>query len=64
MSVVVSAKDAEKVLTACREHPLGRDGAIVGKVVESDSPLVELRTEIGGSRIIQRPYGEELPRIC
>ncbi len=63
-AVVVSAKDAEKVLTACREHPLGRDGAIVGKVVESDSPLVELRTEIGGSRIIQRPYGEELPRIC
>jgi hydrogenase maturation factor len=26
--------------------------------------LVELHTKIGGRRIVQMPYGRELPRIC
>ena len=30
----------------------------------ADWPLVELLTRAGGRRIVQRPYGEELPRIC
>jgi len=25
---------------------------------------VELETRIGGKRIVQMPYGRELPRIC
>ena len=29
-----------------------------------DVPLVEIRTRIGGRRIVQMPYGRELPRIC
>ena len=28
------------------------------------SPIVELVTSVGGRRIVQMPYGEELPRIC
>jgi hydrogenase maturation factor len=27
-------------------------------------PRVILRTAIGGERILEMPYGEELPRIC
>ena len=30
----------------------------------TDTGRVILRTEIGGSRIVEMPYGEELPRIC
>jgi hydrogenase maturation factor len=26
--------------------------------------LVVVRTVIGGSRVLERPYGELLPRIC
>ncbi|MFH1418402.1 MAG: hydrogenase expression/formation protein HypE [Planctomycetota bacterium] len=61
---VVADKDAERVLAACRRHPLGLHAAIIGTVVESSPPLVELHTAIGGARIVQRPLGEELPRIC
>lgn len=61
---VVAAADADRLLRACREHPLGRHAAIIGCVVESQPPLVELITRAGGRRVVQRPYGEELPRIC
>jgi hydrogenase maturation factor len=34
-------------------------------VVETrDAALVEIKTKIGGKRIVQMPYGRELPRIC
>jgi len=61
---VVSAADEEKVLDACRAHELGRQGAIIGRFHEAKPPLAELVTTVGGRRIVQRPYGEELPRIC
>jgi hydrogenase expression/formation protein HypE len=76
--MVVAAGDAERVLAACRAHPLGRHAAIIGRVVAREGEgagraregvarepaLVELLTRAGGRRIIQRPYGEDLPRIC
>jgi hydrogenase expression/formation protein HypE len=62
--VVVPAEDAERVLAACRGHPLGREAAVIGRCTEASPPLVELITRSGGRRIVQRPYGEELPRIC
>ncbi len=62
---VVSPQTADACLSACRDHPLGRDAALIGEVVASQGvPLVELRTKIGGKRIVQMPYGRELPRIC
>jgi hydrogenase expression/formation protein HypE len=62
---VVSPKSAERCLKICRNHPLGRDASIIGQVVETcDVPVVELVTKIGGRRIVQMPYGRELPRIC
>ena len=62
--VVVSENDADGVLRVCRQHPLGRNAAIIGTIVEITPPLVELHTPIGGARVVQRPHGEELPRIC
>jgi hydrogenase expression/formation protein HypE len=61
---VVPAGDAERLLTAMRKHPLGGRATVIGRFVESQPPLVELITRAGGRRIVQRPYGEELPRIC
>jgi len=61
---VIAAADAERALAACREHPLGRGAAIVGRMVEAQPPLVELITRGGGRRMVTRPYGEQLPRIC
>ena len=62
--VVTPETDAGRVLAACRRHPLGRHAAVVGAIVKSEPALVELVTHSGGRRLIQRPYGEELPRIC
>jgi len=61
---VTPAADAERLLRACRAHPLGRRAAVIGRFTGAAPPLVELATRSGGRRIVQRPYGEELPRIC
>ncbi len=61
---VVAGADADAVLRAMRQDPLGQEAVRIGQVAASQPPLVELLTAAGGRRIVQRPYGEELPRIC
>ncbi|MBN2183356.1 MAG: hydrogenase expression/formation protein HypE [Sedimentisphaerales bacterium] len=62
---VVSPESAEDCLKICRNHPLGKKASIIGQIIQTkDFPLVELITRIGGRRIVQMPYGRELPRIC
>jgi len=62
---IVSPESADNCLNICREHPLGKKAKIIGEVVETqDVPMVEITTRIGGKRIVQMPYGRELPRIC
>ncbi len=62
---VVSPESAEDCLNVCKTHPLGKKAKIIGEVVETrDVPAVEIETRIGGKRIVQMPYGRELPRIC
>jgi len=62
---VVSPDAARQCLEICRGHPLGREADIIGEIVQTrDVPLVEMTTKIGGRRIVQMPYGRELPRIC
>ena len=62
---VVSPESADDCLNVCTSHSLGADARIIGQVVQtSDIPTVELITKIGGRRIVQMPYGRELPRIC
>jgi len=62
---VVSPESADDCLRICRNHPLGKKAGIIGQIVETrDVPVVEIATRIGGKRIVQMPYGRELPRIC
>ena len=62
---VVSPESTDDCLRICRDHPLGKEAKIIGEIVETrDVPLVEIETRIGGKRIVQMPYGRELPRIC
>jgi hydrogenase expression/formation protein HypE len=62
--VVVRGNRAEKALEVMRRHPLGRDSAIIGRVESGGEALAEIRTSIGGRRVLLKPYGEQLPRIC
>jgi hydrogenase expression/formation protein HypE len=62
---IVSPESADDCLKICKNHPLGKEAKIIGEVLKSrDIPLVEIKTKIGGKRIVQMPYGRELPRIC
>lgn len=62
--VIVSREAAETVLATMREHPLGREGAIIGEVVEDHPGRVFMRSRIGGMRVVDVLSGEQLPRIC
>ena len=61
---VVAESDADRLVTLCRSHPLGACAAVIGLVTDEQPPLAELLTEAGGRRVIQKPYGEDVPRIC
>ena len=61
---VVSTDAAETVLDAMHAHPLGKDAAIVGEVTAKSPGTVVLDTLAGGLRVVDVPYGEQLPRIC
>lgn len=61
---IVAPQLAEAVLEAMRNHPLGRDAAIVGEVVADDHRFVQMTTAFGGGRIVDWLSGEQLPRIC
>ena len=62
---IVSPESVDDCLRICKNHPLGKESKVIGEVCQSsDMPLVEMITLIGGKRIVQMPYGRELPRIC
>jgi hydrogenase expression/formation protein HypE len=61
---IVKGEMAEDVLTAMRSHPLGQQATIIGKVVAEHPGMVVSKTAIGGSRVVDLPTGELLPRIC
>ncbi len=61
---VCPAAEAERLLDAMRDDPLGREAAIIGTVVEDENAFVEMETVLGGRRMVDWPAGEQLPRIC
>ena len=61
---VVAPEAAETVLAAMKNHPEGRQAAIIGEVSGASAGKVFMRTAIGGLRAIEMLAGEQLPRIC
>jgi len=62
--MIVDSDAAERVLLKMKEHSLGRNSAIIGKVVDDHNGMVLLHTDVGGSRIVDMLAGDQLPRIC
>ena len=60
----VAAADAELALTTMRGHELGSGATLIGSVVEAHPGVVVARTGIGGTRVVDLPLAEQLPRIC
>ncbi len=61
---IVPPETAGAVLEEMQAHPYGRQAAIIGQVVADHPGMVVARTSIGGSRVVDLPAGELLPRIC
>jgi hydrogenase expression/formation protein HypE len=61
---VVPAEATERVLAAMRGHPLGRDAAEIGEVVDDHAGMVVMESLVGGERVVTMLAGEQLPRIC
>jgi hydrogenase expression/formation protein HypE len=52
------------VLGALRAHPQGRDAALIGRVTRDPDHFVQMRTGLGGRRVVDWLTGDQLPRIC
>jgi len=61
---IVPEEAAAALLEVMRDHPLGQDAAIIGRVVEDKRCFVRMRTVAGGTRMVDWLNGEQLPRIC
>ncbi|MEO3757475.1 hydrogenase expression/formation protein HypE [Mycobacterium sp. B14F4] len=60
----VPAADAQRVLAAMRAHPLGARAAVIGVCAAEHPGIVVAKTALGGTRVVDLPIGEQLPRIC
>ena len=55
---------ADALLAAMQAHPQGREAAIIGEAVTDEDAFVQMETVLGGRRLVDWLYGEQLPRIC
>ena len=62
--IACAPEEAETVLERLRAHPNGRGAALIGRVTADHGGLVGMKTTLGGTRIVDMPIGEILPRIC
>lgn len=61
--IAVVPDQADAVLASLRRTREGRDAAIIG-LAKKDLKYVVLRTEVGGERVLEKPVGDPVPRIC
>ncbi|MBV9609070.1 MAG: hydrogenase expression/formation protein HypE, partial [Acidobacteria bacterium] len=61
---VVASDAAGDVVKRMRQNPLAADARIIGEVVAGHPGMGLMRTEIGGTRVLDTLFGEQLPRIC
>jgi hydrogenase expression/formation protein HypE len=59
----VVKEKADELLAVLKKHPLGKRAAIIGEATDKISG-VALQTAVGGKRIVRKPLGDPIPRIC
>ena len=57
------SQKAEELLSYLQDTPEGKDAQVIGEVT-SQFTGVAMQTAVGGKRIIARPVGDPVPRIC
>jgi len=64
MLIFCPEQGAGRLVEEMQGDKYGHDAAVIGHVTEKGEGVVLLHTRIGGTRIVDMPYGEQLPRIC
>ena len=64
MLAVTAPEDADAVVSALRAVPGGEQAARIGTVTADQPGRVVLKTRLGGSRLLAKLTGQQLPRIC
>jgi len=62
--IVAGADESLGIIETMKKNKLGRQSAIIGRVVGDHPGKVVLKTETGGKRILASLSGDPLPRIC
>ena len=60
----VDPEHSDEILKKIRSTQVGNDAEIIGEVKKSNPKRVFLKTIVGGTRFIDMPLGEAIPRIC
>jgi hydrogenase expression/formation protein HypE len=61
---IVAADAADAILNRMKRNPLGTDARVIGQIIADHPGMVLMKTEIGGTRVLDTLFGEQLPRIC
>jgi len=62
--IAVDSNYADAVLQKIKATNLGKEARIIGEVKSEEQKKVFLKTIIGGTRFVDMPLGESIPRIC
>jgi hydrogenase expression/formation protein HypE len=62
--LAVDPTHSEEILKKIQSTPLGKDAQIIGDVKADNPKRVLLKTIVGGTRFVDMPIGEPVPRIC
>jgi hydrogenase expression/formation protein HypE len=62
--IAVDPNQAEIILQKIKMTKLGKNAEIIGEVKANNPKKVLLKTVVGGTRFIDMPLGEPIPRIC
>lgn len=61
---ICDEKNTDILLDVMHQHPLGQHAAVIGEVIHDPEGFVQMRTQLGGMRIVDWLAGDQLPRIC
>ena len=64
LAAFVPSQAADQVLQILQSHPAAPRPMIIGAVTDKHVGMVELRSPLGGGRIVDLLSGEQMPRIC
>lgn len=64
MLIIAPESSSKAILEELKKDEAGADACIIGEVTSESAGRLYMKTITGGSRIVDMPVGDQLPRIC